>query len=185
MGWRGSAKHWHRYEMAYLLLAGLATPLVVSVHTVVSFDFTLGVIPGWHSTIFPPYFVAGAIYSGFAMVVTLAIPLRKFYGLEDFLTLHHLDNMAKILLATGLIVAYGYAMETFMAFFSGAKTYDHYMMLNRMTGPYAPIYWTLILCNIAIPLTTLWSAKIRQNVAALFVISLVIQVGMWLERFIM
>jgi molybdopterin-containing oxidoreductase family membrane subunit len=184
MGWRGSAKHWHRYEMAYLLLAGLATPLVVSVHTVVSFDFTLGVIPGWHSTIFPPYFVAGAIYSGFAMVVTLAIPLRKFYGLEDFLTLHHLDNMAKILLATGLIVAYGYAMEIFMAFFSGAKTYDHYMMLNRMTGPYAPMYWSLILCNIAIPLTTLWSAKIRQNVAALFVISLVIQVGMWLERFI-
>jgi molybdopterin-containing oxidoreductase family membrane subunit len=184
MGWRGSAKHWHRYEMAYLLLAGLATPLVVSVHTVVSFDFTLGVIPGWHSTIFPPYFVAGAIYSGFAMVVTLVIPLRKFYGLEDFLTLHHLDNMAKILLATGLIVAYGYTMEIFMAFFSGPKTYDHYMMLNRMTGPYAPMYWSLILCNIAIPLTTLWSAKIRQNVAALFVISLVIQVGMWLERFI-
>jgi molybdopterin-containing oxidoreductase family membrane subunit len=184
MGWRGSARHWHRYEMAYLLLAGLATPLVVSVHTVVSFDFTLGVIPGWHSTIFPPYFVAGAIYSGFAMVVTLAIPLRKFYGLEDFLTMHHLDNMAKILLATGLIVAYGYGMEIFMAFFSGPNTYDHYMILNRMTGPYAPMYWSLILCNIAIPLTTLWSAKIRQNVAALFVISLVIQVGMWLERFI-
>jgi molybdopterin-containing oxidoreductase family membrane subunit len=184
MGWRGSALHWHRYEMAYLLLAGLATPLVVSVHTVVSFDFTLGVIPGWHSTIFPPYFVAGAIYSGFAMVVTLAIPLRKFYGLEDFLTLRHLDNMAKILLATGLIVAYGYAMETFMAFFSGPNTYDHYMMLNRMTGPYAPVYWSLILCNIAIPLTTLWFARIRRNVAALFVISLVIQTGMWLERFI-
>ncbi len=184
MGWRGSAKHWHRYEMAYLLLAGLATPLVVSVHTVVSFDFTLGVIPGWHSTIFPPYFVAGAIYSGFAMVVTLAIPLRKFYGLEDFLTLHHLDNMAKILLATGLIVAYGYAMETFMAFFSGPKTYDHLMMMDRMTGAYAPVYWSLILCNIAIPLTALWFAKIRQNVAALFVISLIIQVGMWLERFV-
>jgi molybdopterin-containing oxidoreductase family membrane subunit len=184
MGWRGSAKHWHRYEMAYLLLAGLATPLVVSVHTVVSFDFTLGVIPGWHSTIFPPYFVAGAIYSGFAMVVTLAIPLRKFYGLEDFLTLHHLDNMAKILLATGLIVAYGYAMEIFMAFFSGPNTYDHYMMVNRMTGAYAPVYWSLILCNIAIPLTSLWFAKVRQNVAALFGISLVIQTGMWLERFI-
>ena len=164
MGWRGSAKHWHRYEMAYLLLAGLATPLVVSVHTVVSFDFTVGIIPGWHSTIFPPYFVAGAIYSGFAMVVTLAIPLRKFYGLEDFLTIHHLDNMAKILLATGAIVAYGYLMETFMAFYSGPHTYDRYMMLNRMTGPYAPIYWTLILCNIAIPLTALWFPKIRQNV---------------------
>ena len=119
MGWRGSAMHWHRYEMAYLLLAGLATPLVVSVHTVVSFDFTVAIVPGWHSTIFPPYFVAGAIYSGFAMVVTLAIPLRKFYGLEDFVTLRHLDNMAKILLATGLIVAYGYMMETFMAFYSG------------------------------------------------------------------
>ena len=119
MGWRGSAMHWHRYEMAYLLLAGLATPLVVSVHTVVSFDFTLAIVPGWHSTIFPPYFVAGAIYSGFAMVLTLAIPLRKFYGLEDFVTLRHLDNMAKILMATGLIVAYGYMMETFMAFYSG------------------------------------------------------------------
>ena len=184
MGWRGSAMHWHRYEMAYLLLAGLATPLVVSVHTVVSFDFTMGVIPGWHSTIFPPYFVAGAIYSGFAMVVTLAIPLRKFYGLEDFLTLRHLDNMAKILLATGLIVAYGYTMETFMAFFSGPNTYDRYMMINRMTGPYAPVYWCLILCNIVIPLTSLWFARIRQNVVALFVISLVIQTGMWLERFV-
>jgi len=183
MGWRGSAMHWHRYEMAYLLLAGLATPLVVSVHTVVSFDFTLGVIPGWHSTIFPPYFVAGAIYSGFAMVLTLAIPLRKFYGLEDFVTLRHLDNMAKILMATGLIVAYGYMMETFMAFYSG-NTYDRYMIMNRMTGPYAPVYWLLILCNIAIPLGTLWSSKIRQNVGALFVISLVVQTGMWLERFV-
>jgi len=183
MGWRGSAMHWHRYEMAYLLLAGLATPLVVSVHTVVSFDFTLAVVPGWHSTIFPPYFVAGAIYSGFAMVVTLAIPLRKFYGLEDFLTLRHLDNMAKILLATGCIVAYGYMMETFMAFYGG-PSYDHYMMMNRMTGRYAPVYWTLILCNIAIPLGTLWFAKIRRNVGALFVISLIIQTGMWLERFV-
>jgi len=183
MGWRGSAMHWHRYEMAYLLLAGLATPLVVSVHTVVSFDFTLAVIPGWHSTIFPPYFVAGAIYSGFAMVLTLAIPLRKFYGLEDFVTLRHLDNMAKILMATGLIVAYGYMMETFMAFYSG-NTYDRYMIMNRMTGPYAPVYWLLILCNIVIPLGTLWSSKIRRNVAALFVISLIVQTGMWLERFI-
>ena len=183
MGWRGSARHWHRYEMAYLLLAGLATPLVVSVHTVVSFDFTIAVVPGWHSTIFPPYFVAGAIYSGFAMVLTLAIPLRQFYGLEDFITLRHLENMAKILLATGLIVAYGYVMETFMAFYSGS-TYDRSMIMNRMTGPYAPIYWLLITCNIAIPLTALWSAKIRRNVAALFVISLIVQMGMWLERFV-
>ena len=184
MGWRGSAMHWHRYEMAYLLLAGLATPLVVSVHTVVSFDFTIATVPGWHSTIFPPYFVAGAIYSGFAMVLTLAIPLRQFYHLEDFITMRHLDNMAKILLATGLIVAYGYLMETFMAFYSGGNTYDRYMIVNRMTGPYAPIYWMLIACNIAIPLTTLWSAKVRQNVAALFVISLIVQTGMWLERFV-
>ena len=183
MGWRGSAMHWHRYEMAYLLLAGLATPLVVSVHTVVSFDFTVGIVPGWHSTIFPPYFVAGAIYSGFAMVLTLAIPLRKFYGLEDFVTIRHLDNMAKILLATGLIVAYGYMMETFMAFYSG-NVNDRYMIMNRMTGPYAPIYWILITCNIAVPMTTLWSAKIRRNVAALFVISLIVQTGMWLERFV-
>jgi len=183
MGWRGSAMHWHRYEMAYLLLAGLATPLVVSVHTVVSFDFAVGIVPGWHSTIFPPYFVAGAIYSGFAMVLTLAIPLRKFYGLEDFVTLRHLDNMAKILLATGLIVAYGYMMETFMAFYSG-NTYDRYMIMNRMTGPYAPVYWVLITCNIAIPMTTLWSSKIRRNVAALFAISLIVQTGMWLERFV-
>ncbi len=183
MGWRGSAMHWERYEMAYLLLAGLATPLVVSVHTVVSFDFTVGIVPGWHSTIFPPYFVAGAIYSGFAMVLTLAIPLRKFYGLEDFVTIRHLDNMAKILLATGLIVAYGYMMETFMAFYSG-NTYDRYMIMNRMTGPYAKVYWILICCNIVVPMSTLWFAKIRRNPAALFAISLVVQAGMWLERFV-
>lgn len=183
MGWRGSAVHWKRYEMASLLLAGLATPLVVSVHTVVSFDFTVAIVPGWHSTIFPPYFVAGAIYSGFAMVLTLAIPLRKFYGLEDFVTMRHLDNMAKMLLATGLIVAYGYMMETFMAFYSGNR-FDRYMIMNRMTGPYAPVYWVLITCNIAIPLTLLWSRRIRSNVAALFMISIVIQTGMWLERFV-
>jgi Ni/Fe-hydrogenase subunit HybB-like protein len=183
MGWRGSARHWRRYEMASLLLAGLATPLVVSVHTVVSFDFTIAVIPGWHSTIFPPYFVAGAIYSGFAMVLTLAIPLRKFYGLEDFVTIRHLDNMAKIMLATGLIVAYGYMMETFMAFYSGNQ-FDIYMIMNRMTGPYAPVYWVLIACNIVIPMTLLWSAKIRRNVVALFLISLVVQTGMWIERFV-
>jgi len=183
MGWRGSARHWRNYEMASLLLAGLATPLVVSVHTVVSFDFTIAIAPGWHSTIFPPYFVAGAIYSGFAMVLTLAIPLRYFFKLEDFVTIRHLDNMGKIMLATGLIVAYGYMMETFMAFYSG-NTYDRYMIVNRMTGPYAPIYWILIACNIAIPLTLLWSRRIRRNVLALFLISLVLQTGMWLERFV-
>jgi Ni/Fe-hydrogenase subunit HybB-like protein len=183
LGWRGSAIHWRRYEMASLLLAGLATPLVVSVHTVVSFDFTIAIVPGWHSTIFPPYFVAGAIYSGFAMVLTLAIPLRAFFKLEDFVTMRHLDNMAKMLLATGLIVAYGYMMETFTAFYSGNK-FDRYMIMNRMFGPYAPWYWLLITCNIAVPMTLLWSSKIRRNVAALFVISLIVQLGMWLERFI-
>ena len=130
MGWRGSARHWHNYETASLLLAGLATPLVVSVHTVVSFDFSVGIIPGWHATIFPPYFVAGAIYSGFAMVMTLAIPLRKVFGLEDFITMRHLQNMAKIMLATGLIVAYGYGIEIFMAWYSG-NTFEQYMMHNR------------------------------------------------------
>jgi molybdopterin-containing oxidoreductase family membrane subunit len=182
MGWRGSARHWHRYETAYLLLAGLATPLVVSVHTVVSFDFAVGIIPGWHTTIFPPYFVAGAIYSGFAMVMTLAIPLRKFYGLEDFITMRHLRNMAKIMLATGLIVAYGYMSETFMAWYS-ASTFEEFMIKNRMTGPYATWYWSLILCNIAIP-QLLWSRRVRGNVPLLFVISLIVNVGMWLERFV-
>ena len=182
MGWRGSAVHWHRYETASLLLAGLATPLVVSVHTVVSFDFAVAQVPGWHTTIFPPYFVAGAIYSGFAMVMTLAIPIRKFYNLEDFITMRHLGNMAKVMLATGLIVAYGYMMETFMAFYSGNQ-FDKFLILNRMTGPYAFFYWMLIACNIAIP-QLLWSSRVRSSVPMLFVISLIVNVGMWLERFV-
>jgi molybdopterin-containing oxidoreductase family membrane subunit len=182
MGWRGSAIHWHRYEMAYLLLAGLATPLVVSVHTVVSFDFAIGIIPGWHATIFPPYFVAGAIYAGFAMVLILAIPLRKIYGLEDFITMRHLRNMAKILLATGLIVAYGYVIEAFMAWYSGNQ-YEQYMILNRLKGPYAMAYWALILCNVVTP-QFLWLERVQNNVAALFVISIIVSIGMWLERFI-
>jgi molybdopterin-containing oxidoreductase family membrane subunit len=182
MGWRGSAVHWSRYEMASLLLAGLATPLVVSVHTVVSFDFTIAIVPGWHSTIFPPYFVAGAIYSGFAMVLTLAIPLRKFYGLEDFVTMRHLDNMAKVMLSTGLIVAYSYMIETFMAFYSG-NSYDQYMMINRMTGPYAVVYWILIASNL-LAAQVLWWSKIRRNVLALFIVALIVQTGMWLERFV-
>src|SRR4029453_7542197 len=147
LGWRGSARHWARYEKAYLLLAGLSTPLVLSVHTVVSFDFSIGIIPGWHATIFPPYFVAGAIYAGFAMVLTLAIPLRVIYGLQDFITLRHLENMGKVMLATGLIVAYGYVMEVFFGYYSANK-YEGFMIWNRMTGPYAPIYWSLIFCNI-------------------------------------
>ncbi|HWW50798.1 MAG TPA: NrfD/PsrC family molybdoenzyme membrane anchor subunit [Verrucomicrobiae bacterium] len=182
MGWRGSAVHWSRYEFASLLLAGLATPLVVSVHTVVSFDFTIALVPGWHSTIFPPYFVAGAIYSGFAMVLTLAIPIRKYYGLEDLVTMRHLDIMAKVMLATGIIVAYAYIVETFMAFYS-ANPYERYMMMNRMTGPYAVVYWALVACNLVIP-QSLWSARVRRSVPLLFLLSLVVNVGMWLERFV-
>jgi molybdopterin-containing oxidoreductase family membrane subunit len=182
MGWRGSAHHWHRYEIAYLLLAGLATPLVVSVHTVVSFDFAVSIIPGWHTTVFPPYFVAGAIYSGFAMVLTLVIPIRKFYGMEDFITMRHLQNMAKVMLVTGLMVGYGYAIEAFMAWYS-ANTFESYMMWNRMTGPYWWTYALLILCNVVTP-QSLWFKRVRTSVPALFVISLVVNVGMWLERFV-
>ncbi len=182
LGWRGSARHWHRYQSAYLLLAGLATPLVLSVHTVVSFDFAVGIVPGWHTTIFPPYFVAGAIYSGFAMVLTLAIPLRKAYGMEGFITLRHLEQMAKVMLATGLIVAYGYFIEFFMAFYSGNK-FDVFLAKQRLHGPYAPFYYALILCNILTP-QLLWFKKVRRNIPALFVMSLIINMGMWLERFV-
>ena len=182
MGWRGSARHWARYEMAYLLLAGLATPLVVSVHTVVSWDFAIANVPGWHSTIFPPFFVAGAVYSGFAMVLVLAIPLRKFYGLEDFITQRHLQNSAKIMLATGLVVTYGYVVEAFMGWYSGNK-YELFAQLNRMTGPYWWSYWALILTNSLIP-QILWYKPARSNTLILFFVSLVVLVGMWLERYV-
>jgi Ni/Fe-hydrogenase subunit HybB-like protein len=182
MGWRGSARHWHRYHTAYLLLAGLATPLVVSVHTVVSLDFSSSLIPGWHATIFPPYFVAGAIYSGFAMVLTLAIPLRAVYGLQDFITESHLDKMAKVMLATSLMVFYGYGMDVFFSWYS-ANTYESYMMRNRMTGPYGPQYWALILCNAIVP-QFLWSKRIRRNAVLLFIIAIICNIGMWLERFV-
>jgi molybdopterin-containing oxidoreductase family membrane subunit len=182
MGWRGSAMHWHRYETAYLLLAGLATPLVVSVHSVVSFDFAVGMLPGWHATIFPPYFVAGAIYSGFAMVLTLMIPARKMYHLEAYVTERHLDYMAKIMLATGLIVFYGYMMELFFAFYSGSE-YEGFMMMNRITGPYWWSYAALILCNGVVP-QFLWKKSVRTNPALLLVISIVVNIGMWLERFV-
>ena len=182
MGWRGSAKHWLRYERAYLLLAALATPLVVSVHSVVSLDFATGILPGWHATIFPPYFVAGAIYSGFAMVATLAIPLRKFYKLEDFITIKHLDNMGKIMVATGLIVVYSYFVEGFMSWYSGDPN-ELFVAINRFTGPYAPLYYLLLACN-GIPPFLLWFRRIRLNIWTLFALSLVINVGMWLERFI-
>ncbi len=182
MGWRGSAAHWHNYETAYLLLAGLATPLVLSVHTVVSFDFAIGIIPGWHATIFPPYFVAGAIYAGFAMVLTLAIPLRSLFRLEDFITTRHLQNMAKVMLATGLIVVYGYMTELFFAWYSG-NVYEKFMALNRITGPYRWHWFTLIFCNAVVP-QFLWFRRIRTSPLWLFVISMFVSVGMWLERFI-
>jgi len=182
LGWRGSARHWQRYEMAYLLLAGISTPLVLSVHSVVSFDFAASVLPGWHTTIFPPYFVAGAIYSGFAMVMTLAVPLRKFYGLEDFITMRHIHNMTKIMLVTGMIVAYGYANEAFFAWYS-ANPYEGYMMYNRMTGPYAALYWSLIAINAGM-IQLFWFRRVRDNIVLLFVLSLFVNVGMWLERFI-
>ena len=182
MGWRGSARHWHRYETAYLLLAGLATPLVLSVHTVVSFDFAVGIVPGWHTTIFPPYFVAGAIYSGFAMVICLAIPIRSIYGLKDFITERHLENAAKVMLATGLIVAYGYFMEGFMGWYSGSQ-FDSFLLWNRFHGPYKLWYLALLACNIFIP-QVLWFKKFRVSTGWLWIISFVVLVGMWLERFI-
>jgi len=182
LGWRGSARHWHRYEVASLILAGLSTPLVLSVHTVVSFDFAVSVLPGWHATIFPPYFVAGAIYAGFAMVLTLAIPLRVAYKLEDFITMRHIDNMAKVMLATGMMVAYGYAMEAFYGWYS-SNPYEQFMIWNRMTGPYAWSYWMLIAINAGM-IQFLWFQKVRANLKLLFVMSLFVSVGMWLERFV-
>ena len=182
MGWRGSARHWSRYETAYLLLAGLSTPLVLSVHTIVSLDFAVGVIPGWHATIFPPYFVAGAIFAGFAMVLILAIPIRAFYRLEDFITLRHLENMAKIILVTGLIVSYGYMMEVFFGWYS-ANPYESFMISNRMKGPYATIYWLLIACNVLAP-QLFWLKSMRTSIPALFIVSVIVSFGMWFERFI-
>jgi Ni/Fe-hydrogenase subunit HybB-like protein len=182
LGWRGSVRHWDRYESAYLLLAGLSTPLVVSVHSVVSFDFAISLIPGWHATIFPPYFVAGAVYAGFAMVLTIAIPLRVAYNMKDFITDRHLDLMARVMLATGLFVDYGYATEAFMAWFS-ANSYESFMMNNRMSGPSGWAYWALILCNF-LAIQPLWLKSVRSSAIALFVVSMFVNVGMWLERFV-
>jgi len=182
MGWRGSARHWHRYETAYLLLAGLATPLVVSVHTVVSFDFAVAIVPGWHSTIFPPYFVPGALFAGFAMLLTRALPITAVYGLQDFITIRHLDNMAKILLATGLMVTYGYVMEVFMSWYSG-NGFEQYVTVNRMFGDYAPWYWLLIGCNCIAP-QILWVKSLRQNTMVLFVVAFAVNIGMWAERYV-
>src|SRR5215510_13073678 len=182
MGWRGSARHWNRYETAYMLLAGLATPLVLSVHSVVSLDFAVSVVPGWHTTFFPPYFVAGAIYSGFAMVLMLAIPFRYLYGMQDYITLRHLQNCGKLMLATGQIVAYAYALEMFIGWYSQDK-YELAMVNNRLHGPYSFYYYMLILCNILIP-QSLWSNRIRSSPWKLFLVAIVVNTGMWLERFV-
>src|SRR3954452_22520264 len=181
-GWRGSARHWHRYETMYLLLAGLATPLVLSVHTVVSFDFSVGIVPGWHTTIFPPDFVAGAIYSGFAMVLVLAIPIRKFYDITAFITDRHLENSAMVMLATGWIVAYGYGIEAFVNWYGG-DPYESFLRWNRLHGPYSFWYYALLFTNLLVP-QLLWVRRIRTNHLWLFLISLDVLVGMWLERFI-
>jgi molybdopterin-containing oxidoreductase family membrane subunit len=182
-GWRGSARHWHRYEIAYLLLAGLSTPLVLSVHSIVSLDFSVSQIPGWHATIFPPYFVAGAIFAGFAMVLILCIPLRVWYNMKDFITDTHLIYMGKVMLATGLIVVYGYAMEAFFGWYS-ASQYEVFMIKNRIwEGPYWYMYWLLILCN-GISIQFLWFKRFRESAFWLFVISIVVSIGMWLERFV-
>jgi len=180
-GWRGSARHWQHYRIGYLLMAGLGTPLVVSVHTIVSFDFAISQLPGWHTTIFPPYFVAGAIFSGFAMVVTLMIPARKLLGLEHVITMKHLDNMVKVILATGMMVTYGYAMEHFMAWYSGSG-YEAFAFLNRWTGPYAPVWYMQLFCNVLVP-QVFWFPSMRRNLAVMFVASVLVNVGMWAERF--
>ena len=182
LGWRGSARHWHRYEKAYMILAGVSTPLVLSVHSVISFDFSVAQLPGWHATIFPPYFVAGAIFAGFAMVLTLMIPVRWAYGLHAVMTDRHLQNMAKVMLVAGLVVAYGYFCEGFYAWYSGSH-WERYMIVNRMMGPMGWAYWCLILTNIIIP-QLLWIRPVRTNVYWLFAICMSINIGMWLERFV-
>ncbi|GAA5480854.1 NrfD/PsrC family molybdoenzyme membrane anchor subunit [Haloferula sargassicola] len=182
LGWRNSARHWEHYKRVYLVLATLAAPLVISVHSIVGLDFAYANLPGWHSTIFPPYFVAGAIYSGFAMVLTLCIPLRRFHRLHDYITDAHLDKMAKVLLLTGLIVCYGYLSEMFMAWYSG-ETIERYMAANRLGGAAAVSFWALIVCNCLSP-QFLWFRKVRQSPFILFILSLVINLGMWLERYV-
>jgi molybdopterin-containing oxidoreductase family membrane subunit len=181
LGWRNSVRHWKRYEMAYILLAGLATPLVLSVHSVVSLDFAVAIVPGWHTTIFPPYFVAGAIYSGFAMVLTLVIPVRAAYGLRDLISEKHLDNAAKVMLVTGLMVALGYGSEHWMGWYSDDR-YEEFLSQNRMFGPYWYVWWLVIFCNIVVA-QTLWWRRVRTSPVLLFFVALLIQVGMWAERY--
>lgn len=182
LGWRGSMRHWMNYEKAYLILAGISTPLVLSVHSVVSFDFATSLLPGWHTTIFPPYFVAGAIFSGFAMVNTLMIIARQVYGMKDILTIDHLEKMNKIILLTGTLVGYAYAMEFFMAWYSG-NSYERFAFINRALGPYAWAYWTMITCNVISP-QLFWFRKIRRSVPIMFVLAIFVNIGMWFERFV-
>ena len=182
LGWRSSNRHWHRYERAYLILAALATPLVLSVHSVVSFDFAVANLPGWHTTIFPPYFVAGAIFSGFAMVLTLLIPARKLFGLEDFITLRHIENMNKIILATGTMVGYAYGTEFFIAWYSGNPV-EQFAFINRAFGHYGWAYWTMITCNVLIP-QLFWFKKARTSLVWTFIASIFVNIGMWFERFV-
>ncbi|MEM6328206.1 MAG: NrfD/PsrC family molybdoenzyme membrane anchor subunit [Bacteroidota bacterium] len=182
LGWTGSNRHWRHYERAYLLLAGLATPLVLSVHSVVSFDFAVSIVPGWHTTIFPPYFVAGAIFSGFAMVVTLMVVARKIYGLENLITLDHLEKMNIIILVTGTIVGFAYITEFFIAWY-GQVVYEQYAFVNRMFGPYAWAYWIMMSCNLIFP-QVFWFKKFRRSIPIMFAISITTNIGMWFERFV-
>ena len=182
LGWRGSARQWLHYEKAYLILAGLATPLVLSVHTVVSFDFAVSQLPGWHTTIFPPYFVAGAIFSGFAMVITLMVIARKVFKLEQLVTMRHFENMAKVILLTGTIVGYAYAMEFFIAWYSG-NSYETFAFVNRAFGDYSWAYWIMVSCNVLSP-QVFWFKKARTSIPVLFTISIFVNIGMWFERFV-
>ncbi len=182
LGWTGSAREWHRYERSYLILAALATPLVLSVHSVVSFDFAVAQLPGWHTTIFPPYFVAGAIFSGFAMVQTLMVPARRFFGLEKIVTMRHIENMNKVILATGSMVGYAYGIEFFIAWYSGNPN-ESFVFLNRAFGPYAWAYWIMVSCNVIFP-QLFWFKKIRRNLLITMVIVMLVNVGMWFERFV-
>jgi molybdopterin-containing oxidoreductase family membrane subunit len=182
IGWTGSNRAWHRYERAYLLLAALATPLVLSVHSVVSFDFAVTQLPGWHTTIFPPYFVAGAIFSGFGMVITLMVPARQLFGLKDLVTVRHMENMCKVIMATGMMVGYAYAMEFFISWYSG-NPYESFVFINRAMGNYAWAYWIMVSCNVIIP-QLFWFKKIRRSMLTMWIISLLVNVGMWFERFV-
>ena len=182
LGWRHSNRHWTHYEKSYILLAGFATPLVLSVHTIVSFDFAVSILPGWHTTIFPPYFVAGAIFSGFAMVVTVLVFVRKIFDLQHIITLDHLEKMNKIILATGMMVGYAYAMEFFIAWYSGVQA-EQFVFINRAVGPYAWAYWIMVSCNVIFP-QFFWFKKIRRSIPAMMVIVIFVNVGMWFERFV-